>query len=136
MDPYFAVIHDICFTQHPHSCHLLYYHFHNRIHGFKPILYDIHDFLSPTLPELDSHHMILKGLFHSHVFAYDDIRKLNFDIRATARRDPPLDIEFIDKDFTYHVFATDWIEKCCIDEIVEILKSKGIDTTNSIKFPW
>ena len=50
MDPYFAVIHDICFTQHPHSCHLLYYHFHNRIHGFKPILYDIHDFLSPTLP--------------------------------------------------------------------------------------
>lgn len=85
---------------------------------------------------LDSHHMILKGLFHSHVFAYDDIRKLNFDIRATARRDPPLDIEFIDKDFTYHVFATDWIEKCCIDEIVEILKSKGIDTTNSIKFPW
>ena len=85
---------------------------------------------------LDSHHMILKGPFHSHVFAYDDIRKLNFDIRATARREPPLDIEFIDKDFTYHVFATDWIEKSYIGEITEILKGKGIDTTDSTQFQW
>lgn len=92
-------------------------------------------FLSQHYLILDSQHIILKGLFHSHVFAYDDIRKLNFDIKMT-KCDSPLYMEFIDKDFTYHVFATDWIKRCYIDEIAEILRSKGIDTTNSTKFSW
>lgn len=85
---------------------------------------------------LDQNELILKNSFRIRRFPYDQIRKVNFDVRYDWNYNYSLRIGILDKDYNYYTFPVDYVLRKDIDRIVPLLRMLGIDATNSIDFKF